>query len=342
MPRDNIRKDYLPMTKAAFFGDQSQLDYVYAQGRAQRVAELTNLHPHTVTNDNFDEHAPQLGELEVIFSTWGFPALTPAQLDKLPSLKAVFYGAGSVQGFARPFLERGIVVMSAWHAIGLSVAEFTLAQILLSTKGYFRNVQGSSTPEGREAGPFRGRGNFGKSVALLGAGAVGRRLIELLKPFKLKVLVFDPFLSEEAAAALGVEKVSIEDAFSRALVVSNHLANNPGTRGLIYNELWGTMRQDATFINTGRGSVLVESELIAALQARPDLTALLDVTDPEPPAPDSLFYTLPNLHLTSHIAGSIGDEVVCMADFCIDEFLAWQDGRPLKYQVTEKMLETMA
>lgn len=330
------------MTKAAFFGEQSQVDYVYAQGRAARIGELCNLYPSTVNLDSFDEHTQHLQELEVIFSTWGMPALTPAHLDRLPNLKAVFYGAGTVQGFARPFLERDIIVMSAWQANGVSVAEYTLSQILLSTKGFFRNVQGCSTPEGRAAGAFRGRGNYGETIAILGAGAVGRALINLLQPFQLKRIVFDPFLADEAAAQLGVEKVSLEDAFVLGYVVTNHLANNAQTRGMLHGDLFKRMRPDATFINTGRGATVVEKDLIGVLQSRPDITALLDVTDPEPPLPDSPFYSLPNVHLTAHIAGALNDEVVRMADYCIEEFIAWRDGRPLRYAVTLPMLETMA
>jgi phosphoglycerate dehydrogenase-like enzyme len=86
----------------------------------------------------------------------------------------------------------------------------------------------------------------------------------------------------------------------------------------------------------------VESELLDVLQARPDLTALLDVTSPEPPAADSPFYVLPNVQLSSHIAGSMNDEVVRMADYIIEEFSRWQRGEALRYDVTLDMLDTMA
>jgi phosphoglycerate dehydrogenase-like enzyme len=102
------------------------------------------------------------------------------------------------------------------------------------------------------------------------------------------------------------------------------------------------MRPNATFINTGRGAQVVESELIATLQARPDLTALLDVTFPEPPEADSPFYTLPNVQLSTHIAGSIGNEVVRMADYMIEEFNLVRENQPVRFEVSLGMLETMA
>jgi len=328
------------MTSAAFFGEAKQIDRVFAQGRRAQVAVQTRLYPHVVGAD-FAAHAPHLRHLEAIFSTWGIPRLEAAQLDSLPNLKIVFYAAGSVQGFARPFLERGIQIVSAWQANGVPVAEFTLAQILLANKGYFQNSRAFVAPENRRTAPH-GPGNFGASVALLGAGAIGRMVIELLRPFHLNILVFDPFLADESAISLGVQKVTLEEAFSRANVVSNHLANNRQTVKLLREEHFAAMPPGATFINTGRGATVDEDALIRVLQARGDLTALLDVTYPEPPIADSPLYSLLNVQLSSHIAGSLGDEVVRMADYVIEEFHRWQRGEALRYSVTLEMLETMA
>jgi len=98
----------------------------------------------------------------------------------------------------------------------------------------------------------------------------------------------------------------------------------------------------ATFLNTGRGAQVVEEDLVQVLEARPDLTAVLDVTYPEPPEADHPFYTLENCFLTPHIAGSLGDEVVRMAEYMETELAAYLAGEPTKYEVSEKMLETMA
>ncbi len=333
--------------RAALFGDPAALERVYAQGRRDQVAALTRLYPAAVAPGTLEEDLARLEEggalreLEVIFSTWGMPPLGAPRLDRMPNLRAVFYAAGSVQSFARPLLERGITVVSAWQANAVPVAEFTLAQVLLANKGYWRNVRDYRAARSKR-GASHGPGNFGETVALLGAGAIGRTVIELLRPFVLRVIVFDPFLPDETARALGVEKVSLEEAFERGLVVSNHLANNPQTVGMLRQDLFARLRPGATFINTGRGATVDEAGLVRVLRARPDLTALLDVTHPEPPVPDSPLYELPNVHLTSHIAGSLGGEVVRMADYVIEEFRAWREGRPLRFAVSLERLETMA
>ena len=330
------------ITKAAFFSNQpASLDKVYGNGRKDRLAQFCDLYPVIISAENFDVHVQNLHSVEVIFSTWGMPKLNATQLDKLPSLKAVFYAAGSVKFFAEPFLRKQVLVISAWAANAVPVAEFTISQILLATKGYFRNIRDCATPEGRK-NPFVGVGNYGTTITLLGAGMVGRKVIERLAPFDLNVLVFDPFLSSEDAAKLGVEKVTLEEAITRGQVVSNHLANVPETKGLLRAFHFQALPENAVFLNTGRGATVVESDLVTVLKQRPDLTALLDVTDPEPSLAESDFYRLPNVFLSSHIAGSIGGEVNRMADTVIEEYLAWQSGKLLRYAVTLEMLATMA
>jgi phosphoglycerate dehydrogenase-like enzyme len=326
---------------AAFIGDPAQIDRVYAQGRKEQIGEMTNLFPHVVTRENFDSLASHLENIEVLFSTWGMPSLSGEQIDKLPNLKAVFYGAGSVQGFARDYLKRDVLVMSAWGANAVPVAEWTLAQIILANKGYFRHEREFRIRRDRK-GTYMGRGNFGATVSILGAGQIGRLLIQLLKPFHLQICVFDPFLSMKGAHELGVEKVELLEAFERGTIVSNHLANLPETVGMLQKSHFSALPLNATFINTGRGATVRENEMIEVMSARPDLTALLDVTYPEPPVADSPLWDMENVFLTAHLAGAMGDEVIRLADYCIEEFSRWQNGEKLRYGVTLEMLETMA
>lgn len=331
--------------KAALFGDTGPvgetLDGIYGTQRLSRLRHLTDLFPTVVTSRNLDRCLGELGEMEAIFGTWGMLKLTDRHLERLPNLKIVFYAAGSVHYFARPFLRRGITVVNASSANAVPVAEFALAQILLSNKGYFRNTR-EFTAADRYRTAFRGPGNFGTTVALLGAGQIGSRVIELLRPYRLPIIVFDPFLSEAAAESLRVEKVSLEDAFRRGHVVSNHLAAKQETHGMINGHLLELLEPGATFINTGRGGTVVETDLIGVLHSRPDLTALLDVSDPEPPAAGSALWTLPNVVLSSHIAGSISTEVCRVADVIMEEFEAWRQGLPLRNAVTESMLSVIA
>lgn len=331
---------------AALFGDTGPagevLTHIYGPQRLEWLRQRTRLYPTQITSHNIEALLHELEALEVVFGTWGFFSLSPVYLSQLPNLKAVFYAAGSVKYFAGPLIERGITVVSAWAANAVPVAEFTLGQILLANKGYFHNVA-----QYRNATDFptahRGSGNYGATVSILGAGQIGRKLIELLRPFHLRVLVFDPFLTHKAADLLGVEKVeTLEAAFARGNIVTNHIADVPATEGLLREGHFARMQPHATFINTGRGRTVDHDELLKTFQARPDLTALLDVTEPEPLPREHPLRALPNVHISSHIAGSIGHETQRVADYALEEFDAWRNGRPLRYAVTPQMLDAMA
>lgn len=281
-------------------------------------------------------------DTQYVFSTWGMPKFTEEEIKEyLPALKAVFYGAGTVQAFARPFLNCGVKVFSAWAANAVPVAEYTVAQIVLANKGFFRTMRYMDKPTARkEHDKFPG--NYDVRIGIIGAGMIGKLVIGKLKGYDLQVLVFDPFLPDETAAALGVQKTDLMTLFSQCQVVSNHLANNAQTKGMLKREHFRVMLPNATFLNTGRGAQVVEQDLIDVLTERTDLTAILDVTYPEPPAADSPLYTLPNCILTPHIAGSSGNEVRRMGEYMKSEYESFVSGKPCKYEVTPKMLETMA
>lgn len=286
-------------------------------------------------------------DADFILTTWGMPAFSREEIRALfPRLRAVLYAAGSVQYFARPFLESGIAVHSAWAANGVPVAEYAVSQIILANKGFYQ-AQAIMSSRGREAAAeyfatFPGTYTETK-VGLIGVGMIGSMVAEKLHALcNAQVDVFDPFLTDEKAAALQVRKVSLETLFSECQTISNHLANNPQTVGMLNYALFSRMKPNATFLNTGRGAQVVEEDLIRALREEPARTAVLDVTFPEPPVEGSPFYSLPNVFLTPHIAGSAGTEVARMGRYMLGELSAILEKRPTQYAVTLKMLETMA
>jgi phosphoglycerate dehydrogenase-like enzyme len=102
------------------------------------------------------------------------------------------------------------------------------------------------------------------------------------------------------------------------------------------------MKPYATFINTARGAVVREPEMIEVLRARPDLVAVLDVTYPEPPAPDSPLYDLPNVIYTPHIAGSMDHECYRMGQMMVDELRRYVNGQPLRHALSREQIARMA
>lgn len=328
--------------KAIYFNKNIKtVDWVFSAETQKALAEKLEI-LGKITPDEMDEKADILAKTECIFTTWGVPELTGEQIDKyFPNLKIVFYGAGSVQHFARPFIERGIHVCSSWQANGIPVAEFTVASILLSNKGSMRRADDYRADKSKST-PNDFPGNFGCKVGLIGFGAIGRKVAEYMKPFRVELMAYDPYVSDEVMAGLGVKRATLEEIFSQCQTISNHLPNNAQTRSMLTYELFKLMKPNATFINTGRGAQVVEDDLVRAMREEPRRTALLDVTWPEPCPADSPLWTLPNVVITPHIAGSLGDEVMRMGEYMRGECERFLNGEKLLYDVSMDMLEHMA
>ena len=333
--------------KAIFLANyKGNIDYVYAEENINRVASLCDIEKDKVYTESeiLADPAP-FKDVEYIFSTWSMPGGGEIKLvDYLPNLKAVFYAAGSVRYFANEYFEKNVRIFSAYAANAIPVAEFTVGQILLASKGYFQSSVLAKAGDYKTAGEISHArvGNYGASIGIIGAGMIGRKVIELLKPYKLNIKVYDVFMTEEQAEAMGVKKCSLEEIFASCHIVSNHLANVPATVGILKKEHFASMMPYATFINTGRGAQVEEDGMIEVLEERKDLCALLDVTISEPPVEGSKFFTLENVFLSPHIAGSQGWEVRRMAELVIDEFENYLNGRPTPYEITPEKLAKMA
>lgn len=319
------------------------VQYVYGEERLRKIAGMFSLHPTIITEENFAAHAKYLRDVEAIFSCWGAFAPTPEQFQQMPRLRSLFHAGGSLRAIAEPFLKRGVTICTAVEANAVPVAEFCLGQILLSCKGAYRNT--SYCRQGSWAGqnPPIGRGAYGETVALIGIGAISRHLLRLLAHFDLRVIAVCEYLTPAQAREIGIDAlVDIETAFREAYVISNQLADTPANACVLQEPHFASMREGATFINTGRGAQVDEPGMLAVLRRRSDLTALLDVQAIEPPLPGSDLYTLPNVFITSHIAGSANDEVRRMADYVIRDAEHFLRGEPMPGWLDPKMFLSRA
>lgn len=282
-----------------------------------------------------------LERTEIILSTWGMPVLDAVLLDSMPSLRAVFYAAGSVKAFATPeAFRRGIVISTAAAANAIPVAEFVAAAVLFGLKRVLPQMRAAREHGGFLRLPMLGA--YKTRVGLVSLGTIGRLTARRLRSLDVEVLAFDPFATAEDAADLGVRLVGLEKLFAACDVVSIHTPHLPETERMIGADLLALMKEGATLINTARGVILDEPALCRILEARPDLTAILDVTHPEPPVPGSALLHLPNVFLTPHIAGSMDGEVTRMGRWMVDELERYVQGRPLQHRVTQEMLRSMA
>jgi phosphoglycerate dehydrogenase-like enzyme len=316
---------------------------VYGAEERRELNGLLDLHPEPLTAKSWRQSRSVLADVEVIMCSWGVPRMDAEFLASAPKLRAVFHAAGSIRPFTSDqFWNRGIIVSSAYAANALPVAEYTLATILLSLKNFWRFSAAAKTGDGWGDHTRQVSGCFRSTVGIVSLGMIARRVLELLKPFDLIPLIYCPFLSPGESDALGVERCMLEDVFRRSDVVSVHTPELPETRGMIDGYLLETMKPGATLINSARGAVINEPELIEVLQRRTDLTAVLDVTDPEPPLLNSPLLSLPNVVLTPHIAGSMNFECQRLGRYMVDELKRYLQDEPLRWQITKEAAARLA
>ncbi len=329
--------------KSLFLLGNGRFADIYGDAELAAIRALTDvLADRAMSRKEAMENPALLADCEIVFSGWGGPRMDAEFLALAPKLRAVFYGAGSVKKIiSDAFWERDIVLTSSWGANAVPVAEFTLAQILFSLKLGWRHMR-EIRMNAKYNRTLRVPGAYGTTIAVISLGMIGRLVCEYLKPFDVHVIAYDPFAKQSDADALGIRLCSLDACFREAHVVSLHTPWLKETEKMIKGEHFAMMKENATFINTSRGAIVDEASMIAVLQERSDISVVLDVTYPEPPVEGSLLYTLPNVYLTPHIAGSLGNECRRMGQYAIDECRRYLQGEPLHWQVTKELAARMA
>ncbi len=285
-----------------------------------------------------------LAEADVLITGWGCPVVDESVLSAAPRLRAVLHAAGSVRGHVgAAVFDRGIAVSSAASANAVPVAEYTIAMILLANKDVLA-MSRRYRAERRSLDlvvDYPETGNLGRTVGIVGASRVGRRVLALLAPFDLPVLLADPFITPSEASRLGAERVEPDELFARSDVVSVHAPALPETRGLVTARLLAAMPNGATLINTSRGSLVEHDALVRELRTG-RISAVLDVTEPDVPPAGSPLWDMPNVLLTPHAAGALGNELGRLGACVVDELTRFADGMPMRHTIDPVLLASLA
>ena len=285
-----------------------------------------------------------LAGADACITGWGVAQLDADVVAAAPRLGHMAHMGGSVKRFVSDAVfQRGIRVTSASVSLARDVAETTLGLMIVGRKRIWplgHHVRDGGWRDSSAWDKWDARELHRSTVGLVGAGNVGRHVIELLAPFSVTILVADPYLSDDDAESLGVERVGLAELMERSDVVSVHAPDTAQTRHMIGAEELRRLGDGAVLINTARGSIIDEAALIEEL-ATGRIFAFLDVTDPEPPAPDSPLRCLENVVVTPHIAGCI-DNCHRMGEMAVEEVCRYLAGRPAINEIRPDMFDRIA
>jgi phosphoglycerate dehydrogenase-like enzyme len=309
-----------------------------------RLARITDLGPPLP--DGADEAAQTAAAAgaEIVITGWGTLPLSSALLDGAPGLRLLCHSAGSVKHLLGPdFRRRRIRVASAGQALAVGVAEYAFGLMLVSMKAAWQyNALTHRGVWDAQAMLDWVREPHGATVGIVGASRVGREMIRLCRNLSLAaILVYDPYLSAEEARALGAEKTELDDLMRRSDVVSVHTPAIEACRHIVNARNLALLKDRAILINTARGMCVDEAALIDELR-RGRILACIDVTDPEPPAPDSPLFALPNCILTPHIAGAIKGNTRRQGALVVDQIQAYLRGEPIPGEIDLDTLDRLA
>ena len=281
--------------------------------------------------------AEQIADYDGLIVCQGSPPLTPEIFDKAEKLRIV----GELEGdrfAARIDLdaawERGIRTVDTTHASSYPVAEWALGLTLIALRNIGTQFRGviSGQPHDENITPYSGILS-GKRVGLIGCGNMGRRLMRYLSPFDVEIWVHDPYLPREMADALDFLQTSLESVLTQCNVVVCVAPLTPATRGMIGKREIEMMPPGTAFVNVSRGAIVDSDALIERLKKN-DITAGLDVWDPEPIPEDSEIRNLANAFVTPHTSTYRGDEQNEFFELMVDEFDRFFHGHETRYDLT--------
>lgn len=303
------------------------------------VAEAIESMGHTIWNklkQNYDADGLReaIREADVCITGWGCSRFDSEVLKTGEKLRLIAHTGGSVASIvSNELYDRGIKVISGNRLYAESVAEGVIGYILASLRNIplFHNCVQVDGWIGKDA---RNEGLLDQTCGLVGFGAAARYLVEMLKVFRVKVRVYDPFVSDEICAEYGVERVnSLEDLFISSKILSIHASGTPQTHHLINRRLLALIPDGVLFINTARGSI-VDEEALADVLRQGRFKAVLDVYEFEPLPRESRLRGLENVILMPHMAGPTVDRHKIVTLELLKDIRRYFAGQPLQFEIS--------
>lgn len=308
---------------------------VFDDALRERLRGVAEIDLDRVVSDPRQLDATELAAVDILITGWGAAPIDEQLLTAMPALRAIVHWGGGV-GFISPAVgARGVAVSTGREANAVPVAEWTVAMIVLAAKDAFwmsrRYAAERRVLDREELMPRSGL--FRTVIGIVGASSVGRLVIDRLRSYDVDVLLYDPFVSPEDAAAMGVGLVADLAALAaRVTLLSVHAPETAGTVGMVSRSVLAALPDGATLINTARGALVDQDALVAELHTG-RLRAVLDVTEPDVLAPEHPLFDLPNVFLTPHLAGSTGVELGRLGASAVSEVERFARGIPFAHPI---------
>lgn len=276
---------------------------------------------------------------DVIMTGWSHTKLN-AQILEDTAVKIIAHTGGSVADYvSEDVFDAGIRVLSGNELYAESVAEGTLGYMLMALRAMPEHI--STVRNGGWVPPRTTEGLFDQTVGIIGFGTVSKKLTAMLKPFRVKVKIYSGHtVNPEWLAQMGAEQTSLEDIFSSCKLVTLHSSLQARTKAMIRKKHFDLLADNAIFLNTARGPIVHEAEMIAALQEN-RFYAVLDVFDKEPLEENSLLRKLPNVYCFPHQAGPTIDRRPMVVKALTDDILRFSRGEPLQYEISPQQAAYM-
>jgi phosphoglycerate dehydrogenase-like enzyme len=319
------------MLKIALLDDYARValksaDWSVLKGRA----EIASFDKHL----SEDEAAALLQPFDVLCTIRERMSIPRSLFQRLPNLKLV-----TIIGMSIPNLdlaaatEHGVIVAHSNFAnpifanIANATPELTWGLMIATVRHL-----GVEMRRMREGGWQSTVGSIlaGRTLGLLGLGRIGKRMAAYGRAFEMNVIAWSQNLTDETAAAVGVRRVEKDDLFRQADVLSIHVVLSDRTRGLVTGRELALMRPDAYLINTSRGPIVVEADLLAALRSGRIAGAGIDVFDEEPPAADHPFRTMDNVVVTPHLGYVTHETLTAFYTDTLDAVVGFANGAPIR------------
>lgn len=282
-----------------------------------------------------EEFRDALEDVDVCICGWGVPKFDEFVLEKAGNLKIIAYTAGSVARVVTDAVyEKGIHVLSGNEAFAICVAEGTVGYMIAALRD-LRGNERLMQQNGWKPALFSNRTLLEKTVGIVGYGSISKYLLEMLKPFRVKILLYSNHTTEEEAQRLGVKKATLEEIFTACDIVSLHCARSPATYHLVNRQLLDRMKPGALIVNTSRGDVIDEQVLTEYLAAG-KICAALDVFEKEPLAMDSPLRQLDNVYLQPHLGGPTMDYRCAAARLVLEDIRRYQLGQPMENEISRQ------